>query len=181
MNSNTIYTHNWSAKYAIACRNSLCEYWSSDHSPTTGTREFLLGQVGGVQRRGDVLWLIQYSSMPQWPAGTTSYFQDIVCENAAYKSHCLCIIVISLIIINIDVRTIRDCRASAFTGGSLSRTLFSSLIEDKPTDSGGLVFHIRWGDNEDGAAAHSCTIGCLGNSPLRLFNCISPAHALRSG
>lgn len=42
--------------------------------------------------------------MPQWPAGTTSYFQNAVCEKAAYHSHGLCIIIALIIII--DVRTI---------------------------------------------------------------------------
>lgn len=105
VNSNTIYTQNISAKYALACKNSLCEYWSFDHSPTTNAGGFSPECVGGGWRTGDVLLLIQYSSMPQWPAGTTSYFENVVCEKAAYQSHCLCIIITLIIII--DVRTIR--------------------------------------------------------------------------
>lgn len=64
----------------------------------------LAGAVRGGRRMGDVLLLIQYSSMPQWPAGTTSYFQNAVCEKAAYQSNSLCIIITLIIVIG--VRTI---------------------------------------------------------------------------
>lgn len=105
------------------CRNSLCNI---DHSTVVPLQTPEASCRGGCEEKGgDVIWLIQYSSMPQWPAGTTSYFQHVVGEKTAHQSHCL-----SIIIIIIGVRTISTAELSGLTWESLWSIPTASLTNN---------------------------------------------------
>lgn len=124
------------------CVYSFRQYWSFHHGPGPGATEV----------RGDSLWLIQFSSMPKWPAGILLS----VCYRwkDSYQSHCLRIVDMSrigsadpyLLIPWFSVQVPRLATWMSKCKSSHLAELLSdnrSLFQSNARDSSVFLFHIR--------------------------------------